>query len=102
MCVTLTILLTVVGLFFGYTYLKNFEKPAVEKTITNYRRPNPFEQEKGNISISLEYGQEFVKIEWNYESAEDFSRYLVEILSRDGNWYVAEDECNGLDEVIAL
>ena len=43
-----------------------------------------------------------MKIEWNYESAEDFSRYLVEILSRDGNWYIAEDECNGLDEVIAL
>ena len=30
------------------------------------------------------------------------TRYVVEILSRNGNWFQAKDECDGLNETIAI
>ena len=52
------------------------------------------------MSITLDDDQKYVRIKWEYESVSVLSKYLVEILSRDGNWYEAEDECNGLDRAI--
>ena len=52
------------------------------------------------MSITMDDEQKKVRISWEYESVPILSKYLVEILSRDGNWYVAEDECNGLNRAI--
>ena len=50
--------------------------------------------------MTMDDAQEYVQIEWQYRTVSVGSYYKVEILGRDGSWYVEDNECDGRNETI--
>ena len=87
-------------------FIYNYSQKAQERNISSgsssssSRLPYFFEPERATISVTMDDAQENVEIEWKYRTVSVGSHYLVEILGRDGSWYVDEAGCDGRDEAV--
>ena len=102
LCAVLILLLLAAVLVFIYNYSQSTRhRHSSSGSSSSSRLPYFFEPERAaTISVTMDEAQENVKIEWNYRTVSAGSYYLIEILGRDGDWYVEEEGCDGTNSTI--
>ena len=102
LCAVLILLLLGAVLVFIYNYSQTSRArhTSSSSSSSSSRLPYFFEPERATISVTMDDAQEYVQIEWQYRTVSVGSYYKVEILGRDGSWYVEDNECNGRNETI--
>ena len=92
----LLLLAAVLVFIYNYSQSTRQRHSSTGSSSSSSRLPYFFEPERATtISVTMDEAQENVKIAWNYRTVSVDSYYLIEILGRDGSWYVDEEGCDG-------